>query len=87
MLTSAQIRAARAFLGISQSELTSLSGISISTIKKFESSDQSLQVASYRTIKKIQTAFEDKGIKFLSAKEDDGVSGVGLRYYQNKALR
>ena len=39
MLSSAQMRAARALLGIDQRELAELSGISLPTIQRMEASD------------------------------------------------
>ncbi|MGY2997060.1 putative transcriptional regulator [Mesorhizobium sp. URHB0026] len=39
MITSAQMRAARAMLGIDQVKLAELSGVSIATIQRMEASD------------------------------------------------
>ena len=39
MITAAQMRAARALLGIDQKELAELSGLSLPTIQRMEASD------------------------------------------------
>jgi transcriptional regulator with XRE-family HTH domain len=39
MITAAQMRAARALLGVDQSELAELAGLSVPTIQRMEASD------------------------------------------------
>ncbi|MHA6646418.1 helix-turn-helix domain-containing protein, partial [Mesorhizobium sp. A623] len=39
MITAAQVRAARALLGIDQRQLAELAGVSVPTIQRMESSD------------------------------------------------
>ncbi len=81
MLFSAQIRAARALLGISQDELAKISDISSFTIKKMEISQENLDNANQKTVKKIKNALEKRGIRFLQPKENGGISGIGVRYF------
>lgn len=83
MLTSSQIRAARGCLNISQLEMAKETGISLNTIFRIEGDEQLLERANLSTIKKIKTFFEERGIKFLSSPEGDGL-GMGLRYFPNK---
>lgn len=83
MLTSAQIRAARGYLNISQIEMAKETGISMNTFYRLEGDEELVARANLATIKKIKEFFEERGIKFLAASEEDG-SGTGLRYFPNK---
>ncbi len=81
MLTSEQIKAARIFLSINQEELAEISGLSAGTIKILETDQLALENANQKTIRKIRTALETKGIKFLAPKEENSLAGIGLRYF------
>jgi predicted transcriptional regulator len=75
MLQTAQIRAARALLGWNQAELAKTAGVSIATIRRIEA--QKGPVGGYvSTLVRIQTAFEDAGIRFL---DSDAGGGIGVR--------
>ena len=74
MIEAAQIKAARALLGIGQVELSELAGVGITTLKRIESSDEI--TGSARTLWKIQTALEAAGVEFIPA---DDEKGPGLR--------
>jgi transcriptional regulator with XRE-family HTH domain len=76
MIVPAQIRAARALLGVGQIELCKLAGVGISTVKRIELASEIS--GSARTIWKIQTALESAGIEFIPADESKG-PGVRLR--------
>lgn len=84
MLSSSQIRAARAFLGISQAELAESSDISARTIAKIEIDEKAAENADQKTIRKLKTAFENKGIKFTVSEEKDGTAVFGIKFYQGK---
>ncbi len=79
MITSAQIRGARAFLGISQVELSYKTEVSMPTITRLEASDDAVERASGKTIKKIKSYFEEKGIKFIPERKKDGLR-EGIRF-------
>jgi transcriptional regulator with XRE-family HTH domain len=81
MLIPEQIRAARAILKIKQSDLAKTCGISLPTIKRYEADNEALGSASQNKIAKIKSAFESQGIRFLDPKEENSISGVGLRYF------
>lgn len=66
MLTASQIRAARAILNWSQSDLAAKAGISLATIRKIELDDVSPRNT---TIELIASALENAGIEFM---EPDG---------------
>jgi transcriptional regulator with XRE-family HTH domain len=59
-----QIKAARALLGWSQFELCIRAGVSISTVRRIEASNSSID-AHYETIAKICHALESAGVSFI----------------------
>jgi transcriptional regulator with XRE-family HTH domain len=77
MIGAAQIRAARAMLGVGQVELSKLAGVGISTVKRIELASEVSGAA--RTLWKIQKALESAGIEFIPADELKG-PGVRLKY-------
>jgi transcriptional regulator with XRE-family HTH domain len=75
MTTAAQLRAARALIGLSQSQLAELCGVPTPTIEKAETAGASPDAAA-----KIETALEAAGIVFMDAGASrDGGPGVRLR--------
>ncbi len=85
MLFASQIRAARAMLDLKQSDLAEITGLSTSTIKRLESDDKQIKLASIETLERIKTALEDRGIKFLTGREEDKPNeGFGLRFFPSK---
>ena len=69
----AQIRAARAMLGWSMTDLAKAARVSVSTVKRVE--DAGPQPVSEGTVGMIRDALETEGVRFLP---DDG-NGPGLR--------
>ena len=65
MIEAAQIKAARALLGISQLALSELADVGINTVKRIELTDEI--TGSARTLWKIQTALEQAGVGFDSS--------------------
>ncbi|GMO93379.1 helix-turn-helix domain-containing protein [Bradyrhizobium sp. TM239] len=59
-----QIKAARALLGWNQLELCKQAGVSISTIRRLEASDGSIE-AHYDTVTKVCSALERAGVSFI----------------------
>src|SRR5262245_44785835 len=76
MILPAQIKAARALLGLGQTDLSELAGIGIATVKRIEAVPQVRGSAS--SLWKIQTALEAAGIEFIPADERRG-PGVRLK--------
>ena len=68
MITSGQIRAARALLRIPQGELARRTHLSVTTIRRLEASESTIQVAE-SSVKAIQEALEEAGAEFIA----DGV--------------
>lgn len=86
MLTSSQIRGARAFLNISQNELSEKSGVSFRTIQNLEHSDELVLKANFETLRKVKGFFEEEGIKFIPPREKDGF-GEGIRFVKNDEIQ
>ena len=63
MIMAAQIRAARALLGLSQRELSVLAEIGLATVKRIEAAPDIRGAAD--TFWKIQTALEKAGVEFI----------------------
>ena len=74
LITSAQLRAARALLDWSIIDLSKVAQVSASTIKRME--HDHLRPAADRSVVPIRRALEAAGVQFLP---DDG-DGPGLRY-------
>ncbi|MGI9520762.1 MAG: helix-turn-helix domain-containing protein [Hyphomicrobiaceae bacterium] len=77
MISPAQIRAARALLGLRQSELALAAGVALATVQRIEKSDAEIS-GSAKTLLKLHAALEQLGIIFIPKDEDRGV-GVRLR--------
>lgn len=75
MLSSEQVRAARAILRMEQSQLAELSGVSLPSIKRLETQPGQL-AAQERTVTAIRTALENAGVTFLA--EGDVATGPGV---------
>jgi Predicted transcriptional regulators len=64
MMTSAQMRAARALLGIDQRQLADLSGISLPTIQRMESSDGNVR-GNVDSLVKVVEALSRGGVELI----------------------
>ncbi len=79
MITAAQMRAARALLGIDQRELAVLSGISQPTIQRMEASDGVVR-GVVDTLVRVVAAFDQAGIELISDNVASGGGGRGVRF-------
>jgi transcriptional regulator with XRE-family HTH domain len=81
IIFSAQLRAARGFLKISQAELALASGLSLPTVKHLESDDEAINRANLMTVRKIKEVLEGRGIKFTFSKDSDRnqISEIGVK--------
>jgi predicted transcriptional regulator len=84
VITIRQIKAARALLGWSQSDLARESGISEPTVARLESATGELGGRA-QTGKRIVEALQQAGIQFIC--ENGGGAGVRLRLPTHKAPR
>jgi transcriptional regulator with XRE-family HTH domain len=80
MITAAQLRAARALLGIDQQTLADRAGVSLPTIQRMEASQGNVR-GVIDTLIKVVEALNAAGIELLgdNAKSDGGGRGVRLR--------
>ena len=79
MLTSAQMRAARALLGIDQKQMAELSGVSVPTIQRMEASEGNVR-GVIDTLTKVVEAFERAGIELIGENATSSGGGRGVRY-------
>lgn len=80
MITAAQVRAARALLGIDQRQLADMSGLSVPTIQRMEASEAVVR-GNVDSLMKLISAFEAAGIELIGegAASHSGGRGVRLR--------
>ncbi len=76
LITTPQIRAARALLRWSANDLSDKSGVGISTIKRLEVMD-GVPAINISTMLAIQSALENAGVEFVGSPDDR--PGVRLR--------
>ena len=81
MISGAQIRAARALLGLSGTELSELAEVGWSTVQRFESSEQ-VPSSKAGTLERIQAVLEARGIVFLG----DPVSTPGVQLKRPQSI-
>ena len=79
MITSGQIKAARALLGISIADFAKLAGIGFTTLVRLESSD-GVPSGNIRTFEAVQKAFEAAGVEFIGTPEKG--AGVRWKFYE-----
>jgi transcriptional regulator with XRE-family HTH domain len=79
MITAAQMRAARALLGIDQRQLAELSGVSLPTIQRMEASDGNVR-GVVDTLTKVVEAFDRAGIELIGDNRVSREGGRGVRF-------
>lgn len=70
MITSGQIRAARAMLKWTASDLADASGVGVATVRRIELAEK-LPSSNVKTIELIRIAFESAGIVFVGSHSDN----------------
>lgn len=80
MITAAQLRAARALLGMDQRDLAEASGLSLPTIQRMEASEAVIR-GQVESLMKLIAALEAAGIELINqgAVSDSGGRGVRLK--------
>ena len=80
MLTAAQLRAARALLGIDQRRLAELCGLSVPTIQRMEASEAVIR-GNVDSLMKVIAALDSAGVELIGegAASTSGGRGVRLR--------
>jgi transcriptional regulator with XRE-family HTH domain len=85
VITAAQMRAARALLGLDQKQLAELSGVSLPTIQRMEASEGNVR-GVIDTLTKVVEAFERAGIELIGDDAPSHGSGRGVRFRHPTAL-
>jgi len=78
MITSAQLKAARALLGINQRQLADISDLSIPTIQRMESSDDVVR-GNVDSLVKVVEALENAGVEVIGVDAVSSAGGRGVR--------
>jgi transcriptional regulator with XRE-family HTH domain len=78
MITSAQLRAARALAGIDQRELAERSGLSVPTIQRMEASDGVIR-GNVDSLMKLIAALDVLGIALIGEDATSNEGGRGVR--------
>ncbi|HEX6001228.1 MAG TPA: helix-turn-helix domain-containing protein [Hyphomicrobiaceae bacterium] len=88
MITAAQLRAARALLGIDQQTLADMAGVSLPTIQRMEASQGNVR-GVIDTLTKVVDALTAAGVELLgeNARSHGGGRGVRLREPAANALQ
>ena len=78
MITAAQLRAARALLGVDQRELASLSSLSVPTIQRMEASGGLIR-GNVDSLMKLIGALNSAGVELINEGAASPVGGRGIR--------
>jgi predicted transcriptional regulator len=83
MMTSAQMRAARALLGIDQKTLAELAGVSVPTIQRMEASAGNVR-GFVDSLTKVVEAFDRAGVELIGENAPSLGAGRGVRLKAGK---
>ncbi|MFG1477039.1 transcriptional regulator [Xanthobacter sp. V4C-4] len=78
MITAAQLRAARALLGLDQRALATLSSLSVPTIQRMEASEDVIR-GNVDSLVKLVAALEAAGIELIGENAVSEAGGRGVR--------
>ncbi|ADV26879.1 XRE family transcriptional regulator [Pseudoxanthomonas suwonensis 11-1] len=78
MITAAQMRAARALLGIDQRRLAALAGVSLPTIQRMEASDGTVR-GVVDSLTKVVGALNAAGVELIGDEQPSTGRGRGVR--------
>ena len=78
MISAAQLRAARALIGIDQRELAQLSGLSVPTVQRMEASEGVIR-GNVDSLMKLVAALEAAGIELIAENALSNGGGRGVR--------
>jgi transcriptional regulator with XRE-family HTH domain len=85
MITAAQMRAARALLGIDQRQLAEFSDVSLPTIQRMEASEGNVR-GVVETLTKVIEAFDAAGVELIGENTRSLGDGRGVRFKHPVAL-
>ena len=78
MISPAQLRAARALLGLDQRSLAALAGVSLPTVQRMEASSGDVRGA-ISTLTKVVEALDAAGVELLANEQPGQGRGRGVR--------
>lgn len=78
MMTAAQMRAARALLGIDQRTLAELAGVSLPTIQRMEASEGNVR-GVVESLTRVVEALDRAGVELIAENAPSSGGGRGLR--------
>ena len=78
MITAAQLKAARALLGIDQRELADIAGLSVPTIQRMEASEGVIR-GNVDSLMKLIAALNTAGIELIGEGAVSSAGGRGIR--------
>lgn len=78
MITAAQLRAARALVGMDQRALAAASGLSLPTIQRMEASEGVIR-GNVDSLMKLVAALEAAGVELINEGAASGKGGRGVR--------
>jgi transcriptional regulator with XRE-family HTH domain len=78
MITAAQLRAARALLGMDQRALAEASGLSVPTIQRMEASEEMVR-GNVDSLMKLIAALDAAGVELINAGSPSERGGRGVR--------
>ena len=78
MITAAQLRAARALLGLDQRRLAELSGLSVPTIQRMEASEGVIR-GNVESLMKLIGALDAAGLELIAEGAVSAQGGRGIR--------
>lgn len=85
MITAAQMRAARALLGMDQRQLAEAAGISLPTIQRMEASNGQVR-GNVDTLVKVVESLERAGVELIAEGAPSAGGGRGVRLKANSPL-
>jgi transcriptional regulator with XRE-family HTH domain len=83
MITAAQMRAARALLGIDQRQLAEMAGVSLPTIQRMEASEGNVR-GVVDTLTKVVEALDRAGIELIGENAVSQGGGRGVRLKESR---
>lgn len=84
MITAAQLRAARALLGMDQKSLAEIAGLSVPTIQRMEASEGLIR-GNVDSLMKLVHALDAAGIELIGDGAQSYRGGRGVRFKESKA--
>lgn len=79
MITAAQMRAARALLGMDQRQLADAAGVSLPTIQRMEASEGQVR-GNVDSLVKVVDALERAGVELIAEGAASADGGRGIRF-------